>query len=66
MAVLACLQMEAFVLVTGMGLWIDVLVNTAIAQLSEHTAVYKALFISTCIVRHQYPLLCHFSDDLLR
>jgi len=50
MAVLACLQMEAFVLVTGMALWIDVLVNTAIAQISEHTPIYKALFICTCVL----------------
>ncbi|KAF8154026.1 hypothetical protein B0H34DRAFT_720077 [Crassisporium funariophilum] len=50
MAVLACLQMEAFVLVTSMGLWIDVLMNTAIARISAHTPIYKALFIATAIL----------------
>jgi len=49
MAVLACLQLEAFVLVTAMGLWIDVLMNTAIAELSLHTPAYKALIILTTI-----------------
>ncbi|KAF8797710.1 hypothetical protein BYT27DRAFT_6928724 [Phlegmacium glaucopus] len=50
MAVLACLQLEAFVLVTSMGLWIMVLTETAIAQISSHTKVYKALYITTMIV----------------
>ncbi|PPQ64911.1 hypothetical protein CVT24_008251 [Panaeolus cyanescens] len=50
MAVLACLQMEAFVLVTAMGLWVDILVNTYIAKFSEHTAVYEALIICTTIL----------------
>jgi len=50
MAVLACLQLEAFVLVTGMALWIDVLVNTSIAKISAHTPIYIALFVSTAIL----------------
>jgi hypothetical protein len=50
MAVLACLQLEAFVLVAAMGLWIDVLMNTAIAEISQHTTEYKALFISSAIL----------------
>ncbi|KAG6887670.1 hypothetical protein C0995_013622 [Termitomyces sp. Mi166 len=47
MAVLACLQLECFVLVAAGGLWIDVLVNTAIAKMSplEHTVVYMGLYI---------------------
>ncbi|KAJ3514815.1 hypothetical protein NLJ89_g2147 [Agrocybe chaxingu] len=49
MAVLACLQMEAFVLVTGMGLWIDILINTAIAPMSEHTELYQAGFIFSAV-----------------
>ncbi|KAF8870641.1 hypothetical protein CPB84DRAFT_1801795 [Gymnopilus junonius] len=47
MAVLACLQMEAFVLPASMGLWIDVLRNTSIARISAHTGVYVALIITT-------------------
>jgi len=47
MAILACLQMEAFVLITSGGLWIDVLMNTAIVRISEHTKLYQALFITT-------------------
>jgi hypothetical protein len=50
MAVLACLQLEAFVLTAAMGLWVDVLFNTAIAGISEHTPLYKALFIFTTLV----------------
>lgn len=50
MAVLACLQLEAFVLLAAMGLWIDVLINTAIAEISAHTLEYKGLFIATSIV----------------
>lgn len=53
MALLACLQLEAFVLVTATGLWIDVLVNTAISRISFHTNVYQALYISTNVV--SYP-----------
>jgi len=47
MALLACLQLEAFVLVTSMVMWVDVLVNTAIAKISAHTKLYEALFITT-------------------
>jgi len=50
MAVLACLQLEAFVLVAATGLWIDVLINTAIEGISAHTKVYKALFIASIIL----------------
>ncbi|KAG5638405.1 hypothetical protein H0H81_000182 [Sphagnurus paluster] len=50
MAVLACLQLEAFVLVAAMGLWIDTLINTAISKISSHTPEYKALFIATSIL----------------
>lgn len=50
MAVLACLQLEAFVLPVAMGLWVDVLFNTAISIMSEHTGVYKAAFVVTTVV----------------
>jgi len=50
MAVLACLQLECFVIVASMGLWIDVLVNTAIAEISAHTTIYEGLFILTTIL----------------
>ncbi|RDB19618.1 hypothetical protein Hypma_013245 [Hypsizygus marmoreus] len=50
MAVLACLQLEAFVLTAAMGLWIDVLMNTAIARISAHTTIYQGLFILTIIL----------------
>ncbi|KAF8961595.1 hypothetical protein BDZ97DRAFT_1759777 [Flammula alnicola] len=46
MAVLACLQMEAFVLTAGMGLWINVLANTAINKISNTPP-----FIKRCISR---------------
>ena len=50
MAVLACLQMEAFVLTAGMGLWINVLSSTAIKLISEHTGVYQAIYITSVVV----------------
>lgn len=50
MAVLACLQLEVFVLVTAMVLWLDVLLNTAIKELSEHTPEYKAVSIITSVL----------------
>ncbi|KAF9040134.1 hypothetical protein BJ165DRAFT_1495654 [Panaeolus papilionaceus] len=50
MAVLACLQMATFVLVTAMGLWVDVLINTYVAKFSEHTNLYEALIICTTIL----------------
>ena len=51
LAVLACRQLEAFVLVASMGLWVDVLFNTAIGFMAEHTSTYNALFITTTVVR---------------
>lgn len=56
MALLACLQMEAFVLVTAMGLWIDILVATYVAKFSEHTNLYEALIICTTILL--IPWIC--------
>lgn len=50
MAVLVCLQLECFVVLAAGGLWIDVLVNTAIANISSHSLIYKGLFIITAIV----------------
>ncbi|TFK37643.1 hypothetical protein BDQ12DRAFT_150777 [Crucibulum laeve] len=50
MALLACLQLEAFVLVAAMGLWIDVLIKTAIAKISAHSTIYLGLFIITTIL----------------
>ncbi|KAF9456389.1 hypothetical protein BDZ94DRAFT_1315202 [Collybia nuda] len=50
MAVLACLQLEAFALPVAAGLWVDVLFNTAISGISTHTKEYKAAFIFTTLV----------------
>ncbi|TFK69795.1 hypothetical protein BDN72DRAFT_896988 [Pluteus cervinus] len=49
LAVLACLQLEAFVLVAAMCLWLDILLHTALEKISEHTPAYKALFILTTL-----------------
>ncbi|KAI0311848.1 hypothetical protein OF83DRAFT_1149128 [Amylostereum chailletii] len=49
LAVFVCLQLAVFFLVVAMSLWIDQLVNGAIADLSWHTGVYEALFISTTV-----------------
>ncbi|KJA15153.1 hypothetical protein HYPSUDRAFT_208137 [Hypholoma sublateritium FD-334 SS-4] len=50
MAVLACLQMEAFVLTAGMGLWINVLTSTSIKLISEHTGAYQAVYITSVVL----------------
>jgi len=50
MAVLACLQLEVFVLVTSLGLWSKALSGTAMAHISAHTPLYKALYIGTIIL----------------
>jgi len=50
MAVLACLQLECFVVVAATGLWVDVLFNTAISKLSAHTTIYEGLFILTTVL----------------
>ncbi|TRM67554.1 hypothetical protein BD626DRAFT_564481 [Schizophyllum amplum] len=50
MAVLACLQLEVFVQVTGMGLWADQLFNTGIKDISEHTVLYETLIVASAIL----------------
>jgi len=50
MAVLACLQLEVFVLVISLGLWSKTLTETTMAHISEHTPVYKALYIGTIVL----------------
>jgi hypothetical protein len=50
LAVQACLQLEAFVLVTAMGLWIDQLYNTYIGYIAHHTPIYNALYITTAVL----------------
>jgi len=56
LAVFSCLQFEVFVLVAAMGLWIDVLHNTAISKISSHTISYMGGFIFTAIVL--IPWIC--------
>jgi len=50
LAVFSCLQLEVFILVTAMGLWVDVLHNTAIREISAHTSAYLGVFITTAII----------------
>ncbi|KAF5353498.1 hypothetical protein D9756_008120 [Leucocoprinus leucothites] len=50
LAVLSCLQLEVFMLLTVMGLWIDVLLNTAIKRISAHTPAYLGVFVSTSVI----------------
>jgi hypothetical protein len=50
MALLACLQLEIFVLVAGLGLWINILTDTAMSRISTHTPVFKALYIFHVII----------------
>lgn len=50
MAVEACLQLEVFVIVAATSLWVDVLVNTSISEISEHTKLYDALIVTTTVL----------------
>ncbi|KAI0049731.1 hypothetical protein FA95DRAFT_1537748 [Auriscalpium vulgare] len=50
LAVLVGLQLSVFFLLVATALWVDQLINSAIAYLSWHTVVYKAAFISTNIL----------------
>jgi hypothetical protein len=50
MAILACLQLEVFVLVVAMALWVEKLTNSPMATYSWHTTVYQGLFIFTTVV----------------
>ena len=44
-----CLQLAVYLLVTSVALWVDQLVNGAIARISSHTTVYLALFTFTLV-----------------
>jgi hypothetical protein len=52
MAVLACLQLEAFVLIAALGLWVDVLFNTAIRRISDpgNFYIYTAAIVITMVI----------------
>lgn len=56
MAVLACLQLEAFVLVAATALWVDILRETAISVISEHTGVYRTAVILTMVVMYSHSI----------
>ncbi|KAJ3823546.1 hypothetical protein F5878DRAFT_607554 [Lentinula raphanica] len=45
LALQVCLQLEAFVIITAAGLWIDQLFNTYIHTISQHTLVYEVIVI---------------------
>lgn len=44
-----CLQLAVYLLLTSIALWVDQLVNGAIARISSHTAVYIGLFVFTLV-----------------
>ncbi|KAJ6542628.1 hypothetical protein B0H19DRAFT_304415 [Mycena capillaripes] len=50
MAVQACLQLGVFVIVAATSLWVAVLTQTAIREISAHTAIYNALIIATTVL----------------
>ncbi|KAL4249726.1 hypothetical protein ABKN59_006531 [Abortiporus biennis] len=54
------LYMAFFLMVTSMSLWIDQLINSAIASISSHSTLYHALFIFTMITIIPWILLCSF------
>ena len=46
----------------AMGLWADQLMSGPIAAISQHTALYNALFIFTVVVRHLFGRLFSHSS----
>ncbi|TDL16338.1 hypothetical protein BD410DRAFT_795455 [Rickenella mellea] len=50
LGVFVCLQLSVFLVLASIALWIDQLMNGAIAHISTHTTIYDALFISTVIL----------------
>ncbi|TFK96439.1 hypothetical protein BDV98DRAFT_576093 [Pterulicium gracile] len=50
MAVLVCLQLGAFILMSTLGLWADELFGIFEKRMSEHTIAYKALIVLTSVV----------------
>lgn len=65
LGVFVCLQLSVYLLVSSMGLWIDQLVNGAIARISSFTAIYLALFIFTIIVSSRLLCTQHICADQL-
>lgn len=58
LAVQASLHLEMYVLLAGMGLWIDQLLNTYIKHISTNTTIYKGVFIFYLIVRDTPSCCC--------
>jgi hypothetical protein len=50
MAVLVCLQLGGFFLMSALGLWADQLFSVFLNTISEHSAIYKTLIVFTTIV----------------
>ena len=50
LATFVCLQLLLFLIIASITLWIDQLVNAAIAHMSSHTPIYLGLFITTMVV----------------
>lgn len=50
MAVLVCLQLGAFILMSTLGLWADELFSIFEERISEHTVAYKALIVITSVL----------------
>lgn len=55
LGVLICLQLSVYVLVMPTALWVDQLINGAIAKISSHTTVYIGLFVFTLVVSLPRP-----------
>jgi len=61
LAFFVCLQLSVFFLVTATSLWIDQLLNGAIALISNHTALYLALFITSTTILIPWTIMGWFS-----
>lgn len=61
LAFLVCLQLSVFWLVAAMSLWIDELMNGAIAVVSSNTAIYLALFIISTLILLPWTIMGWFA-----
>lgn len=63
LALLACLQLEGFILTAGLGMWIDVLLNTAIGQVTPLMRIYIGGFVGTMLVSPTLPVNFALNPD---
>ncbi|KAK7468409.1 hypothetical protein VKT23_002924 [Stygiomarasmius scandens] len=57
LAVQVCLQLEAFIMMTWMGLWLDQLENSYVSQISNHLSIFRGIFVWYTVLLGPWMLL---------